>query len=86
MRVGVIGLMHGHVAGFFHRVLSQDDVVIVGIAEPDVSLARRYAAEFHLNEKLFYMDADKMIRETKPDTAWLCIQAPWTTQQRGRAI
>ena len=38
LRIGVVGLVHGHVAGFFRQALHRDDVEIVGIAEPDAAL------------------------------------------------
>ena len=71
LRIGVIGLVHGHVHGFFDRALKRTDVQIVDIAETDRSLFKRYAAEFHLDPKLFYTSATEMLQRTKPDAAVL---------------
>jgi predicted dehydrogenase len=71
LRIGVIGLVHGHVHGFFNRALKRPDIEIVGIAEPDRSLFERYAAEFHLNPKLLYTNADEMLQRTRPEAAVL---------------
>ncbi len=70
-RIAVVGLVHGHVAGFFHQALNRPDIEIVGIAEPDQALAQRYAAQFHLDNKLFYSSVDDMLNKTKPDAAVL---------------
>jgi predicted dehydrogenase len=71
LRIGVIGLVHGHVAGFFRQALRRNDVEIVGVAEPDAALEKRYAAEFHLDTKLFYSNAEEMINRTKPEVVVL---------------
>lgn len=67
LRVAVIGLEHGHVAGFFASAAKRGDVQIVGIADPDQSLAKRYADEYKLDPKLFYTDADQMLTAVHPD-------------------
>ena len=71
LRLGVVGLVHGHVAGFFRNALARPDIEIVGIAEPDTALARRYAQQFHIDQKLFFTSADEMLNRTKPDAAVL---------------
>lgn len=71
LRIGVIGLVHGHVAGFFRQVLNRQDVEIAGIAEPDRDLAMRYARQYHLDAKLFYASAEEMLERVKPEAAVL---------------
>ena len=69
LRVAVVGLVHGHVAGFFGPALERKDIEIVGIAEPDEALSHRYAAEFKLDGKLFHRDLEEMLTSVKPDAA-----------------
>ena len=65
-RVVIAGLMHGHVAGFLSAAAKRPDIQIVGIAEPDQQLAKRYADEFKLESNLLYADLDRMLEVLKP--------------------
>jgi glucose-fructose oxidoreductase len=65
-RVVIAGLTHGHVAGFLDAASKRTDIQIVGIAEPDQPLARRYSIQFKLNSNLFYTDLDQMLSAVKP--------------------
>jgi len=67
LRVAVVGLEHGHVAGFFANAATRNDVQIVGIADQDQQLAKRYADEYKLDPQLFYIDADRMLTTVHPD-------------------
>jgi predicted dehydrogenase len=71
LRIGVIGLEHGHVAGFFHQALNRQDIEIAGIAEPDRELAQRYAQRYHIDPKLFYASVEEMLDRAKPEAAVL---------------
>lgn len=64
LRIGVVGLTHGHVAGFFNTVLQRSDVEILGIAEPDRHLFDRYASRYHLDPKLYFASLDEMLAKT----------------------
>ena len=66
LRLGIVGLTHGHVAGFFHRDLKRPDIDIVGIAEPDAQLRERYANQFGIRKDLFYASLNEMISKTHP--------------------
>ena len=69
VRVVVIGLVHGHAQGLLSSLPNNTNVELVGIAEPDAKLAERYEQQFHLDHKLFFTDADKMLTETHPQAA-----------------
>jgi hypothetical protein len=43
VKIGVAGLTHGHVKGFLRRAAAADGVKIVGVVEPDSSLASEFA-------------------------------------------
>ena len=66
LRVGIAGLVHGHVAGFFQRSLHRPEIQLVGIAEPDQQLSARYATEFSLNRSLLFTDLEDMLQKTHP--------------------
>src|SRR3981189_1872091 len=66
LRVAIVGLVHGHVAGFLGPALKRTDIQIVGIVEPDQQLARRYANQFKLDQKLLYSDVEQMLTTVQP--------------------
>jgi predicted dehydrogenase len=66
LRVAIAGMVHGHVAGFLGPALKRSDIQIVGIAEPDQQLARRYAKQFGLDAQLLYTDLEQMLGKVRP--------------------
>ena len=66
LRLGVAGLRHGHAPFIFERK-GKTDITVVGIYEPDTELAEKYAARYHLNKDLFYVDLNKMLAAVKPE-------------------
>ena len=66
LRLGVAGLRHGHAPFIFERK-GKTDITVVGIYEPDKELAEKYAARYHLNKDLFYVDLNKMLAAVKPE-------------------
>jgi len=66
MRLGVVGLVHGHVGGFLTRFGQRYDARIVGIAEPDRKVAEAYIARFKLDPRLVYSHVEEMLDQTKP--------------------
>jgi predicted dehydrogenase len=66
VRVAIVGLVHGHIAGFLQEIPRHSAVELVGICEPDTALAAQYEAKFHLPHALFYTDLDTMLRAQHP--------------------
>ncbi len=74
LRIGIVGLAHGHVAGFLNGgalvpaggALHRADIQVVGIAENDRSLFERYAREFKLASDLYFPTLDEMISRAHP--------------------
>jgi scyllo-inositol 2-dehydrogenase (NADP+) len=66
LRVAVVGLVHGHVEGFFQRNLHRSDIQIVGITDPSQPLFARYGRQFNLDPKLYYASLDGMLEKTHP--------------------
>jgi glucose-fructose oxidoreductase len=67
IRVAIVGLVHGHVKGFLAALPGNQAATLVAIVEPQDSLAKDYAAKYHLDAKLFYTDLEKMLAEQHPD-------------------
>ena len=65
-RIGVIGLVHGHVDGFFHTYLHKAGVEIVAVAESDAALGGRYAERYHLAKSIFYTSVGDMLEKAHP--------------------
>ena len=61
LRLGIVGLEHGHVTGFLRRGLSRPDVRIVGIAEANAEVAARYVTQFKLDPSLIYSSLEEML-------------------------
>ncbi len=66
LRVAVVGLVHGHVAGFLPQLPRHPEVQLVGIADPDRALGEKYRQQFHLAPDLFFTDTETMLDRTKP--------------------
>jgi glucose-fructose oxidoreductase len=74
LRLGIVGLAHGHVAGFLNGgalvpsggALHRSDVQIVGVADPDRSLFDSYVKRYHLDPNLYFADIDEMISRAHP--------------------
>jgi predicted dehydrogenase len=66
VRYAIVGLTHDHAHGFIPGASARQDVQLVGIAEPDQNLARRYAERYKLATNLFYTSVEQMLDQTKP--------------------
>ncbi len=66
LRIGVAGLTHDHVNGIFGRP-DRGDIQLVGIAEPNKSLAERILKKHGLPMSLWYSSIEEMIEKTKPE-------------------
>jgi glucose-fructose oxidoreductase len=67
LRVGVVGLTHGHVSGFLTANAKRPDIQIVGIAEPDRRLFDKYAQQFQLAPALYFSSLDELIARAHPE-------------------
>jgi predicted dehydrogenase len=66
LRVGIVGLIHGHVEGFFQQSLHNPQIEIAGIVEPDAQLASKYAAQYGLDRHLLSSDLEEMLTRAHP--------------------
>jgi glucose-fructose oxidoreductase len=66
LRVAIVGLVHGHVDGFFHDSLHSPEIQLVGIAEPDHQLFLQYAEKYSIDRSLFFASLEEMLQKTRP--------------------
>ena len=66
LRVGVVGLVHGHVGWILDRT-DRNDIEVVGIAEADRDLAEKYATRFGFEMELVYSTVEEMLEAVKPE-------------------
>jgi predicted dehydrogenase len=66
LRVGIVGLVHGHVTGFLQQSLHNPEIELVGIAEPDGALAAQYATKYGFDQNLIFPDLGQMLERTHP--------------------
>src|ERR1043166_9211924 len=66
LRIGIAGLTHDHVGGLLNRA-HDNDIQIVGIAEPNRELAERYLKKYNLPMSLLYSSLDEMLDKCKPE-------------------
>ncbi len=65
IRLGIAGLSHDHVNWVFNEA-HQKDITIVGIAEEDTVLIRKYLDRYGFAEDLVYHDLDEMLDAVNP--------------------
>jgi glucose-fructose oxidoreductase len=83
MKVGIVGLVHGHVEGFLKGggltpaggILNRPDVQLVGIVEADQKLFDSYAQRYHLSASLHFRSIQEMVSQAHPRAA-LVFTAP----------
>jgi len=66
MRIAVVGLVHSHVHWILNRA-SDGDFELVGIAEPNLDLAKRYLGQYDLPMSLVYPSIEEMLEKTQPE-------------------
>ena len=75
LRVAIVGLTHGHVAGFLPEIPKHPDVQLVGIVEQDAALVAKYKAQFRLDAIPIYSTINELMEKQHP-AALLVYTAP----------
>jgi scyllo-inositol 2-dehydrogenase (NADP+) len=66
LRVGIVGLVHGHVHGFLGASLHSPEIQIVGVAEPDSRLLSQAATRYGFDHSLLFTDLEEMLAKARP--------------------
>src|SRR5581483_11656080 len=66
LRVGIVGLVHGHVYGFLDQSRHSPEIEIVGIAEPDRQLLSQAAGKYGFRNDQLFTDLEDMLVKTHP--------------------
>jgi predicted dehydrogenase len=77
LRVLIVGLVHGHVAGFLNGgalvpaggAMHRPDVQVVGVVEGDDELFERYAARYHWPARLRFKSVEEAAERVHPQAA-----------------
>ena len=69
--IAIVGLTHGHVAGFLPQLASHPEIKLVGIVEPDASLVAKYKAQYHLDATPFFSTINELIEKQHPAALWV---------------
>lgn len=66
LRIGVVGLSHGHV-GWILNTKERKDITVVGFVETNQELVNKYAKEYNYPLSMFYTSINDMILHCKPE-------------------
>ena len=66
LRVGIVGLVHGHVHGFLGASLHSPEIHIVGVAEPDSRLLAQAGTRYGFDHALLFTDLEDMLLKAHP--------------------
>ena len=66
LRVGIVGLVHGHVHGFLGQSLHSPEIEIVGVNDPDAKLLSQAASRYGFDHALLFTDLEDMLAKTHP--------------------
>jgi predicted dehydrogenase len=66
LRVGIVGLVHGHVHGFLEQSRRSPEIDIVGIAEPDRQLLSQAASRYGFDQGQLFTDLEAMLEKVHP--------------------
>src|SRR5215469_2889745 len=66
LRVGIVGLVHGHVDGFFKYSGKSPAIEIIGMAEPDAQLLTQAGATYGFDRSQLFSSLEEMIAKAHP--------------------
>jgi scyllo-inositol 2-dehydrogenase (NADP+) len=66
LRVGIVGLVHGHVHGFLKQYQNSPEISIVGVAEPDKQLLAQSATRYGFAPGMLFADLEEMLQKAHP--------------------
>src|ERR1700685_2253929 len=66
LRVGIVGLVHGHVHGFLGQSLHSPEIEIVGLAEPDPRLLAAAGARYGCAGSRLFTELEDILAKAHP--------------------
>src|SRR5580658_7430135 len=66
LRVGIVGLVHGHVHGFLGESRRSPEIEIVGVAEPDRQLLAQTGTRYGFDRAILFTDLEEMLVKAHP--------------------
>ena len=66
LRVGIVGLVHGHVHGFLQQYQHSPEIAIVGVAEPDKQLLAQSGTRYGFAPAMLFTDLEEMLEKAHP--------------------
>ncbi len=66
LRVGIVGLVHGHVHGFLEQSRRNPEIEIVGVAEPDRQLLTQAGTKYGFDQSQLFTQLEDMIAKVQP--------------------
>jgi len=66
LRVGIVGLVHGHVHGFLGESRHSPEIEIVGVAEPDRQLLAQSGTRYGFDNAILFTDLEEMLVKARP--------------------
>ena len=67
LRIGIAGLVHGHVSGFLNAALKRSDCRIVALADPSADLRSRYGERAQVPAAGLFAGTAEMLERAKPE-------------------
>lgn len=67
LRIGIVGMVHGHVEGLLWQASQRKDLQIVGVYEPRREVFDRLAAMYKLDPSLYHASLEGMLDAAKPE-------------------
>jgi predicted dehydrogenase len=66
LRVGIVGLVHGHVHGFLDSFQHSPEIDIVGVTDPDRQLLTQAASRYGFDQSMLFTSLEEMLDKTHP--------------------
>jgi predicted dehydrogenase len=66
LRVGIVGLVHGHVHGFLDQSRRSPEIEIVGVAEPDRQLLSQAGTRYGFDRTILFANLEDMLTKARP--------------------
>ena len=67
VRIGIDGLSHDHIHGILRKHKERQDILIVGIAEPNRERAEKLARQYGFSMEIVFDQLETMIDKTRPE-------------------